>query len=170
MTKNLQLKPDQKAKASNNLLNYFYGNSVCVQDKILKLDNVHLSAGLKYLSNCSSKELVIFKDKKFLENHTEEKVGIICYKTCLEETAKLRTDGHLSDFINIESFTGVNFKLPMLDEHSPLSLSILNYLHFDKYKHKGAETLYRLSLQHCYILNGRKLFCKISEDCSFCHS
>ena len=81
---------------------------------------------------------------------------------------KLRAVGHLSDFINIESFTGVNFKIPMLDEHSPLSFSIAKHLHYEKYQHMGAESLFRLSLQHCNIVNGRKLFNKIAEDCVYC--
>ena len=74
-----------------------------------------------------------------------DKNGILYCKTHLEETAKLSAVGHLSDFINIETFTRVNFKIPMLEEHSPLSLSIANYLHYEKYKRKGAETLFRLS-------------------------
>ena len=38
------------------------------------------------------------------EATTEEKDRILYCKTRLEETAKLRSVGHLSDFINIETF------------------------------------------------------------------
>ena len=78
--------------------------------------------------------------------------------------------GHLSNFINIGSFTGVNYKLPLFDYYSPLSWSIVNHLHYNKpeYRHKGYESLHHLSLLHCNILNGRKIFMNITHNCVYC--
>ena len=86
------------------------------------------------------------------------------------ESSELNLMGHLSKTMTLESFTGVNFKVPVIDHHSPLAFSIANYLHYKKieYRHKGAESLYRLSLQFCSIINGRRLFMQISQDCIFC--
>ena len=67
------LSDNKPANASNNLLNYFNVNNICVQDKIIKLDDMHLSAGVEYLYKCSSKELITFKDKKFIKKLTVEK-------------------------------------------------------------------------------------------------
>ena len=96
--------------------------------------------------------------------------GVYFCKNCLLETSELHVVGHLSNFINIKSFTGVNYKLPVFDYYSPLSWSIANHLHYDKpeYRHKGYESLHRLSLLHCNILNGRKIFMNITQDCVFC--
>ena len=70
---------------------------------------MHLSTSLEYLFKRAANELVTFKDKKFFEKHTVEKERILYCETRLKETAKLRSVGHLSDFIYIETFTGVNF-------------------------------------------------------------
>ena len=71
--------------------------------------------------------------------------GIYFRKNRLLEGSELRIVGHLSQMMNIESFTGVNYKVPIIDYHSPLAWSIANHLHYDKaeYRHKGAETLHR---------------------------
>ena len=84
------------------------------------------------------------------------------------EEAELKVVGHLKEFINVGDFTGINFKVPVLDHHSPLALSIAMHLHYVKYPHKGAETLYRMSLQFVHIINGRSIFRQISEDCVYC--
>ena len=84
------------------------------------------------------------------------------------EEAELKVVGHLKEFINVGDFTGINFKEPVLDQHSPLALSIAMHLHYVKYPHKGAETLYRMSLQFVHIINGRSIFRQISEDCVYC--
>ena len=89
----------------NKLSSYFSIKDVQTQSKIIKLDDVHLYAGLEYLFKCATKELIIFKHKRFLKKHCKEKDGILYSKTRLEETAKLRFVGHLSDFTNIETFT-----------------------------------------------------------------
>ena len=39
--------------------------AVPIQDKIIKLNDVHLSTGLEYLIKCAANELVTFNDKKF---------------------------------------------------------------------------------------------------------
>ena len=96
--------------------------------------------------------------------------GVYLCKNCLLETSELRVVGHLSNFMNIKSFTGVNYKLPVFDYYSPLSWPLASHLHYHKpeYRHKGDESLYRLSLLHCNILNGRKLFMNITQDCLYC--
>merc|ERR1711867_193630 len=70
----------------------------------------------------------------------------------------------------MESFTGVNHKVPVIDHYSLLAVCIANYLYYCKqeYRHRGAESLYRLSLQYCSIVNGQKLFLQVSQDCIFC--
>ena len=136
--------------------------------KQLILNDKHLSAALEYLFKKASREVKYFNDKKLIEKIAVEHEGILYCKSRLLESAELRAVGHLVESINIESFTGVNYRVPLIDKHSPLALSIANHLHYVKFPHRGAETLYRLSLQFCNMLSGRKLLAKISADCYYC--
>ena len=49
-----------------------------------------------------------------------------------------------------------------------MALAIGNHLHYNTVKHMGAESVYRLSLQHVHILQGRALFKEISNRCVYC--
>ena len=94
--------------------------------------------------------------------------GVLFWNTRMLESTEIKAVGHLADNINIEDFTGTNFKVPMLDFYSPLAKSIALHLHFVKYPHKGIESLHRLSLQFVNILKGKKIFEFIAQDCGYC--
>ena len=110
----------------------------------------------------------MFNNKKDIEKIATEVDGILYSNSRLLEEAELKVVGHLADTINIEQFTGVNFRVPLIDQHSPLAISIANHLHYQKYPHRGAETQYRMSLQFIKILSGRKVFNQVSADCIYC--
>ena len=74
----------------------------------------------------------------------------------------------MENVVDLQSFTGVNFNVPVLDKHSPLAISIAMHLHYNVIKHRGAETIFRMSLQYTRILQGRVLFKIITEDCIYC--
>ena len=135
--------------------------TICIDDK-------HLSAALEYLFSRATAEVKHFNDEKYIQKIAVEHNNILYSKTRLQESAELRIVGHLADYMNLESFTGVNYKVPVLDPKSPLSFSIAHHLHYDKFKHRGAETTYRLSLKFCHIIQGRALLHRITEDCIFC--
>ena len=136
--------------------------------KIITLDEKQLSGALENLFKKATSEVKAFNDPKQIDKVAIEQNGILFSKSRLLESAELRAVGHLADTINLESFTGVNYKVPMLDKHSPLAISIANHLHYVKFPHKGAETLHRLSLQFCNMMGGRKLFTQLSADCFYC--
>ena len=136
--------------------------------KIITLDEKQLSRALENLFKKATVEVKAFNDRKQIDKRAIEQNGILYSKSRLLESAELRAVGHLAETINLESFTGVNYKVPMLDQHSPLAISIANHLHYVKFPHRGAETLHRLSLQFCYMIGGRKLFNQISADCFYC--
>ena len=94
--------------------------------------------------------------------------GVLFCKSRLMEDQSLRALGGLENIVDLETFTGINFKVPVIDRFSPVGLSIANYIHFNVVKHKGIETTHRLSLQHVRILGGRTLFKRIRDDCIFC--
>ena len=101
-----------------------------------------------YLYRKASGELELNDSRKFIEKVAVLHESVYFCKNCLLETSELCVVGHLSNFIDIESFTGVNYKLPVFNYYSPLSWSIANHLHYKKpeYSHKGYESLHRLSL------------------------
>ena len=135
---------------------------------MIKITEDQLSAALENLFQKATLEVLKYNDDKEIEKIAVKHEGILYYKSRLLECAELKAVGHLADSINIENFTGVNFRVPLVDQHSPLGLSIALYMHYDKYPHRGAETLHRMSLQFCKILKGRKLFTQISIDCIYC--
>ena len=92
------------------------------------------------------------------------KNGIMYCKNRILESQTLRAVGELENIIDLQSFTGVNFNVPLVDRHSPLAISIANHLHYNVVKHKGAETIFRMSLQFARIIQGRLLFKDITDD------
>ena len=167
--------PDNESNKMDKkpLTKYFNVNGINLldterQEKVLSLTDQDLSDALEDIFRRTSLEVKEFNDPKYIGKVAVEEKGILYCKSRLMESAELRSVGHLADTVNLEYFSGVNFKVPVLDKHSPVAISIVNHLHFVKYPHKGAESLYRLSLQFCSILGGRQLFTTISADCIFC--
>ena len=134
--------------------------TICIDDK-------HLSAALEYLFSRATAEVKHFNDAKYIQKIAVEHNNILYSKTRLQESAELRIVGHLADYMNLESFTGVNYKVPVLDLKSPLSLSIAHHLQYDKFKHRGAETTYRLSLKFCHKYKAELYYIVLQKTASF---
>ena len=81
------------------------------------------------------------------------------------EGQELQTIGFLKEALDLETFTGVKFCVPLVSKNSPLAMSIALHMHYNVSKHKGVETTFRLSLQHARILQGKQLFKEVAEDC-----
>ena len=96
------------------------------QVRVLRLSPENLSAALENLFRKASKEVLRFNDAKQVKKIGTESNGILFCNTRMLESAELKAVGHLADTINIADFTGVNFKVPIIDQHSPLAL----VLHF----------------------------------------
>ena len=136
--------------------------------KLIRLTDEQLSAALEYLFKKATKEVLQFNKIKDIEKIAVIEDDILYSKSRLLEAVEVKAVGHIADSIDIETFTGINFKVPLIDQHSPLAITIALHLHYEKYPHRGAETLHRLSLQHCKILKGRQIFTNISHDCCYC--
>ena len=122
-----------------NLTNYFSVDGFWVNTldakqpvKFIKLEEKHLSAALEDLFTKATQEVKHFNCKKDIEKIATEKNGILYSNSRLLEEAELKVVGHLADTINIEQFTGVNFRVPLVDLHSPLAVSIALHLHYHK--------------------------------------
>ena len=62
---------------------------------------------------------------------------------CILEGQTIRSVGNLSDDLNLESFTGIAFNVPLIDRFSTLAISISNHMHYNVTPHMGQETVYR---------------------------
>ena len=161
---------EEEAGEKTNLIRIF-GGSVKTKEKSGKevlLTEEALSAALEYLYRKATAEILKFNDKKSVKKVGVMKDGILYCKTRLLESQSLRAVGELENIVDLQSFTGVNFNVPILDKHSPLAISIAMHLHYNVIKHRGAETIFRMSLQYARILQGRVLFRDITEDCVYC--
>ena len=172
--KNTEDEDDPQNVTSVSLVKYFGidGSNFKTNDEDkstwIKLNEEHLSAALEYLFKKATEEVLNFNHKKDIDKIATMNNGILLCNSRLLEAAELQVVGHLADSINIEQFTGVNFRVPLVDQHSSLAISIAMHFHYQKYPHRGAETQFRMSLQFAKILSGRKLFNQISADCVYC--
>ena len=96
------------------LTDYFAVNGVvlietAMKGKIIRLNNSHLSAGLDYLYQKASRELEQNYSRKYIDKIAVKHRGVYFCKNCLLESSELRVVGHLSNFMNIESFTSINY-------------------------------------------------------------
>ena len=80
----------------------------------------------------------------------------------------MKAVGCLEESIDIESFTGIKFFVPLVSRHSPLGISLAMHFHYNVKRHSGVESTFRTSLMHVRILQGRQLFKEVGDDCLYC--
>ena len=161
--------PDELETSIDPLVKVFRAEGILTKSKeMIMLTDEELSCSLDYLFKKTTEEVIKFNDKKVVDKIGMMKDGVLYCKSRLLESQNVRAVGDLEIGVNLKSFTGVNFAVPVIDKHSPVAVSISLHLHYSVLPHRGAETLYRLSLQHAKIIQGRTLMKKISEDCIFC--
>ena len=155
-----------------NLSKVFNVYGVCVQTssgiKNLRLSDSALSASLEYIYKKAGSEVLEFNDRKHVEKIGEIVDGIVYCKSRILESQELRVVVGLENVLDLKSFTGINFRLPIIDRHSPIAISLANHLHYDVVKHRGTETIHRLSLKFVHILGSRSLHKLIRNECIFC--
>ena len=155
-----------------NLSKVFNVYGVCVQTssgiKNLRLSDSALSASLEYIYKKAGSEVLEFNDRKHVEKIGEIVDGIVYCKSRILESQELRVVVGLENVLDLKSFTGINFRVPIIDRHSPIAISLANHLHYDVVKHRGTETIHRLSLKFVHILGSRSLHKLIRNECIFC--
>ena len=162
----------ESERKSKNLDKIFRINGLCCTLKKLKtkvvfrLTDADLSRGLDYLYKKATKEILKFD--KDVDKIGVLKDDILYCRSRILEGQNLKAVGVLSESIDIESFTGIKFCVPLISKHSPLAVSMALHLHYNVVQHRGTETVYRLSLQHARILGGKQLFKEVSDDCVYC--
>ena len=93
------------------------------------IDDVHYSAALVYIYKKASEELEKFNNRGFLEKIAVKQNEILFCKRRIVKRSELNLLGHLSRTITLDFFTGINHKVTVIDQYSPLAICIANYLH-----------------------------------------
>ena len=125
-------------------------------------------AALSYLFKKATEEIYKFVPKKTIEKEGIESEGILYAKTRILEGQELKMMGELDEMLDLESFTGIKFKVPLVEKNSPLAVAIAFHIHYNVAAHKGSETVYRVSLQHAKVIAGKSLYMAVEEDCVRC--
>ena len=139
-----------------------------VEKVCLRLTAEDLSQGLEYIFKLTTQEVLKFEKKSEIEKIGTLKDEILYCTSRILESQELSTAGWLSDELDIETFTGVKFCVPVISRHSPIGVSIALHMHYNVHKHRGTESTFRMSLQHARILQGKQLFKDIADDCILC--
>ena len=137
-------------------------------EAIVRLSEEELSVGLEYLFKKATQEILKFEKIKDVNKIGVMKDEILYCSTRILEGQELKAVGCLKESLDLESFTGIKFCVPLISRHSPLAVSIAMHIHYNTCKHKGVESTYRLSLQHARILQGKQLFKEVADDCIYC--
>ena len=135
---------------------------------LIRLTVEDISQGLEYLYKKATQEIMKFENKKDIEKISVMKDDILFCSSRILESQKLRAVGCLSETIDLESFTGIKFFVPLVSKHSPLAVSLAIHIHYNVKQHTGVESTYRTSLQHVRILQGKQIFKEVSDDCLYC--
>ena len=133
----------------------------------VQLNDADISSCLFYLFAKATAELKQFQKKDFLDKISFDKQGILMCKSRVLEGQRLTEAGGLENMEIIKDLN-LNFFTPVVDRYSPLAYSLADYVHRVPANHAGYESSYRVSLNHCYILQGLGLYREVGEDCTRC--
>ena len=121
---------------------------------------------LCYLFRRGTLEVIKFNAKATIEKVAVEVDGVLFNTGRFLQGMRFVEAGGL-EAGNLGSL-GINVRVPVLDRHSPLTYCIAQYIHWCLSAHRGPETCYRTSLQHCFILQGLPLFTELQDECIRC--
>ena len=133
---------------------------------VAKLTDRYLNIALLYLFRKATAEVHKFNGKEFVKKHGVEKEGVLLSQSRLFDGLNFSETGEL-DFIKLGSL-GLKLHVPVLDRHSPLSYAIALHVHWVTGKHRGVETLNRMTLEHVKIIQGANLHKELSQECPVC--
>ena len=134
---------------------------------VCRLTDSCLHQALIYIFRKGAAEVKNFVSKKAVDKVAYEIDGVLLSKGRLLEGMNFVETGELGE-MNIGSL-GIKVKIPVLERYSPLSYSIAQHIHWTVGKHRGIETMNRLSLQHVSIMQAMTLYREIAEECIRCH-
>ena len=112
---------EDQIKSEDRNTKYFMLNCTRLRDMGIVLTEEDLSAALTYLYTKATKEIYEFVPRKVIEKEGIESDGILYAKCRILEGQELRVMGELDEMLDLETFTGIKFRVP---KNSPLALCI----------------------------------------------
>ena len=131
-----------------------------------RLSDRFLSQALVHLFKVATIEVKKFNSCDWIDKVAYEENGILFSKNRLNEGLSFVTAGELKN-INLGDL-GINVNSPLIDRYSELAYCIGNHMHNVVGKHKGVETLHRMTLEHVTIIQAMSLHKEIAADCFVC--
>ena len=162
--KKLKGRPSSNSKFS--ILSYYSPNMIKPPPANI-ISEIDRNQALEFIFRKETQLVKKFNSSKMLSKIAIEENDILYCKTRMLEEHNVKVVGGLNLDANLSELLNVNFKVPLIDEHSPLAYPIALHLH-DLFNHKGYETCYRLSLNFVRILGGMKIFKNINSNCITC--
>ena len=143
-----------------------YIQSHTTKTGVAELTDRYLNIALLYLFRKGTEEVKKFNGKDLVRKIGIEKEGVLLSKGRLLDGFNFSETGEL-DHVKLGSL-GIKMNVPVLDRHSPLSYAIAQHVHWVVGRHRGVETLNRMSLEHVKIIQGANLYKELSEECIMC--
>ena len=100
-----------------------------------------LSLALEDIFTRASKEVRHFTDAKLLDKIAEDDNGILICKTRIMEAQELEAHGELASVEQLKDLASLNFKVPLVDHHSSLAISLAYHFHV-KFNHFGPNSTF----------------------------
>ena len=142
-------------------------------DKVVKLTphsdvmDMDRDRALEFIFRTESKLVKKFNSKNKLDKIAVELDGILYYKTRILEGQTVKVVGGLNIDTSVSGIFNLNFKVPIIDQHSPLAFPLALHLH-SLFNHRGVESCHRLALNYVKILGSIQIFRNISLNCIIC--
>ena len=126
-----------------------------------------LSLALEDIFTRASKEVRQFTDAKLLDKIAVDENGILMCKTRIMEGQEMEVFGELANVDQLKDLASINFKVPLVDHHSSLAISLAYHFHV-KFNHLGPNSTFRLSLGYAHVRGGKTILRRISDECVVC--
>ena len=142
-------------------------------DKIVKspahnlISDTDRNYALKYIYRRETEIVKAFVPAKKIQKIAIEEEGILYCKSRVLEGQTVKIVGGLKLDASLSGLFNLNFKVPIVDQHSPLAYPLALHLH-SLFNHRGIESTHRLSLNYVRIIGGLKIMRSISLNCAVC--
>ena len=103
----------------------------------VKLSDEDSSQALEYLFKKCTREILNIENMKEVQKLGVMRDDILFCSSRILEGQELQVVGFLKDTLDLESFTGVKFCVPLVSKNRSLAISIALHSHYNVSKHKG---------------------------------
>ena len=165
--KGLKNGSNQPVNVSRFSASSFYSETIVKSPESPIITDIDRDNALEYIFRTETKIVKEFVPKNKLEKIAFEENGVLYCKTRILEGQTVKVVGGLQVETNLKGIFDLNFKVPLVEQHSPLAFPLALHFH-TLFNHRGVESCYRLSLNYVRILGGMQIFRTISANCVTC--